>query len=67
MANTTWEYNVTRLEGHWQPEYVEEVLNKLGREGWEAVGFGWMEAGPLGGGDASVLLKREIANSNTPN
>ncbi|MCU1667928.1 MAG: hypothetical protein JWP40_855 [Blastococcus sp.] len=55
---TKWQYRVLKLQGHWQAEYVEDKLNELGREGWEAVGFGWMAAGQSGGGDATVLLKR---------
>jgi len=58
MTTNGWEYKVTKLQGHWQGLYVEETLNDLGREGWEAVTLGWMVAGANGGGDAAVLLKR---------
>ncbi len=61
MAVTQWQYKVAKVDGHWQTEYVEEVLDKLGRKGWEAVSLGWMAAGQNSGGDAAVLLKRPVA------
>jgi hypothetical protein len=60
MNRETFEYKIQKTEGHWQPGYVESVLNGLGLDGWEAVGMGWMIAGSNGGGDAAVLLKRGI-------
>jgi len=60
MTATQWQYMVKKLDGHWQAEYVEGVLDSLGREGWEAVSLGWMAAGQSGGGDATVLLKRPL-------
>lgn len=64
MPNTMWEYKIQRLLGHWEAEFIETELNKSGQDGWEAVGSGWMAAGPSGGGDAFVLLKRQVAARN---
>ena len=55
---TQWQYTVAKVDGHWQTEYVEAVLDKLGRE---AVSLGWIAAGQNGGDDAAVLLKRPVA------
>lgn len=45
MAATQWQYKVKKLDGHWQAEYVEGVLDSLGRKGWEAVSLGWTSIG----------------------
>lgn len=60
MPNTMREYKVQRLLGHWQPEFIEAELNKLGEDNWEAVGLG-MDGGWANGRRGRVLLKRQIA------
>jgi Domain of unknown function (DUF4177) len=60
MTTQKWQYKTVKVEGHWDPGYVEQVLDAHGEQGWEAVSMGWMIAGPAGGGDATVLLKRAL-------
>jgi hypothetical protein len=48
-----------KLGQHWWEEYVEDKLNAAGAEGWEAVGMGRLPVNELGGGEATVLLKRQ--------
>ena len=55
-----WQYRVIKLGQHWEEVYVEDKLNQAGAEGWEAVGMGRLPADSNGGGEATVLLKRQV-------
>ncbi len=63
MKQPTWQYKVIKLGQHRSEEYVEDKLNQAGAEGWEAVGMGRLPANELGGGEATVLLKRQVATT----
>ena len=34
---TTWEFKAKRIETHFEPAEIENVLNALGKEGWELI------------------------------
>lgn len=60
MKQPTWQYKVIKLGQHWSEAYVEDKLNQAGADGWEAVGMGRLPASEQGGGEATVLLKRQL-------
>ncbi len=31
MTTTMWQYKLRKIEGHWAPEYAEEVLDNLAK------------------------------------
>jgi hypothetical protein len=57
---TKWEYRVLTVGSFWsgiKDEEFEEILNEMGEDGWEVVGFRSLESS----NKASIVAKRPLS------